>query len=74
MDTGEPDLFDYLPRDWGRWRSPKGCRNLLLVVAGGEDRMQSGRLTMDPVFFLAPVWICRENADLNMQMDRNRRR
>jgi hypothetical protein len=24
-------------------------------VAGGEDRMQSGRLTMDPVFLLAPV-------------------
>ena len=26
-----------------------------ITMAGGEDRMQSGRLTMDPVFFLAPV-------------------
>jgi hypothetical protein len=26
-----------------------------ITMAGGEDRMQSGRLTMDPVFLLAPV-------------------
>jgi hypothetical protein len=40
------------------------------IVSGGEDGMQSGRLTMDRVSFLAPGWKCGENAELKIWIRR----
>ena len=46
------------PKRIGSYKTLKALcsrHKLDIIVAGGEDRMQSGRLTMDPVFLLAPV-------------------
>jgi len=49
------EFFGNSSRPGGVKEDGSGRAGRASLVAGGEDRMQSGRLTMDPVFFLAPV-------------------